>query len=52
MVTSLLPRLKSEGGERFARILRAPRRHLEDFATRLRASLQGHGRPTPGPRRR
>ncbi|KWW97690.1 hypothetical protein TH66_19430 [Carbonactinospora thermoautotrophica] len=52
VVTSLLPRLKSEGGERFARILRAPRRHLEDFATRLRASLQGHGRPTPGPRRR
>ncbi|WP_067068768.1 CdiA C-terminal domain-containing protein [Carbonactinospora thermoautotrophica] len=45
VVRSLLPRLKSEVGEVFARILREPRRHLEDFAAGLRASLQGMGGP-------
>ncbi|WP_434581829.1 EndoU domain-containing protein [Carbonactinospora thermoautotrophica] len=45
VVTSLLPRLKSEVGEVFERILREPRRHLEDFADNLRASLQGMGGP-------
>nr|WP_067071337.1 hypothetical protein [Carbonactinospora thermoautotrophica] len=45
VVTSLLPRLKGEVGEVFERILREPRRHLEDFAAGLRASLQGIGGP-------
>ncbi|MCX9193441.1 hypothetical protein C3Y87_18975 [Carbonactinospora thermoautotrophica] len=45
VVTSLLPRLKSEVGEVFERILREPRKHLEDFADNLRASLQGMGGP-------
>ncbi|KWX02996.1 hypothetical protein LI90_4045 [Carbonactinospora thermoautotrophica] len=45
VVKSLLPRLKSEVSEVFERILREPRKHLDDFATRLRASLQGMGGP-------
>ncbi|KWX11004.1 hypothetical protein TR74_00295, partial [Carbonactinospora thermoautotrophica] len=45
VVRSLLPRLKGEVGEVFERILREPRRHLEDFADNLRASLQDLGGP-------